>query len=306
MKVIVTGANGFIGSGLLNELVQNGCEVYAVLRSPSSDTQYISSTNNVHWVYCDMHDYDSLVSKLPHQKYHAFYHLAWEGTLGSQRADYDIQLNNCCNTLAAAKAALSLGCEKFICTGTITEFVAKQSVEKNYTSQNMVYAVSKLYTHNLLNIFCKTHGLTLVWAILSNTFGCGKPIGNIISYLIGNLIEEKELAFSSAEQPYDCVYLEDTVRALYLLAKCENKHDIYFIGSGKPRILKEYLLSAGNLIAPGKDIGIGRRADDNVEYQYVWFDTEALKQDTGFECSHTFEEGVALTADWYRAHNQRK
>lgn len=298
MKIIVTGANGFIGSGLLKELDAQRCEIYAVLRSPSSDTRYISGLKNLHILYCKMDQYEMLPELVKERDFDAFYHLAWEGTLGADRADYDMQLKNVMNTLAAAKAAVALHCKKFICTGTVTEFVAKQSVEKDYTSQNMVYAICKNVAHELANVYCKSNNMEMIWAIMSNTFGTGKSIGNIMSYLISNMIAGKEVAFSSAQQPYDCIYLEDAVHALYLLAKCKTNHNTYFIGSGTPRILKDYLVSAGNIVAPGKDIGIGKRPDDNIEYNWEWFDTSALKEDTGFTTRYTFEEGIRITSDW--------
>lgn len=300
MKIIVTGANGFIGSGLLKELEKQKCEIYAVLRSSSSDTKYISQINNIHYIYCDMNAYSSLHEKTTERHFDAFYHLAWEGTLGIDRADYNMQLKNVANTIAAAKAAVELQCKKFICTGTITEFVAKQSVEKDYTSQNMVYAICKNVAHELTNVYCKSNNIQVVWAIMSNTFGKGKSIGNIMSYLINNLLEGNEVAFSSARQPYDCIYLEDAVHALYLLAKCKTNHNTYFIGSGKPRILADYLIPAGEIVAPGADIGIGKRADDNIEYNWDWFDTSCLKDDTGFEANTPFEEGIRMTAEWYK------
>lgn len=300
MKIIVTGPNGFMGSGLLKELDAQGCEIYAVLRSPESDMSHISYIENLKIIYCKMEEYHTLLQKTKERGFDAFYHLAWEGTLGANRADYNMQLKNVAYAIEAAKAAAALQCKKFICTGTITEFVAEQSVEKDYTSQNMVYAICKNMAHQLVNVYCKTNGMEMIWARMSNTFGTGKSIGNIMSYLIRNVIDGKEVTFSSARQPYDCIYLEDAVHALYLLAKCKTNHNTYFVGSGKPRILKEYLTTAGEIIAPGYDIGIGKRPDDNVEYQWEWFDTTALHEDTGFEPSYTFEEGVRKTADWYR------
>ena len=300
MRVIVTGANGFIGSGLLHELETQGCEIVAVLRSNQSDTKYISGIHNLKIVYCDMDHYDQLPQIIGEKGFDVFYHLAWEGTLGADRADYQLQMKNVLNALEAAKAAIELQCKKLICTGTVTEFVARCAVEKNYTSQNMIYALCKNFAHSLLNVFCESNGIEFVWAILSNTFGKGKSIGNIISYLISNMTAGKEVAFSSALQPYDCMYLEDTVHALYLLAERETKHNTYFIGSGNPRILKDYLTSAADIVAPGAEVGIGKRPDDNIEYQWEWFDTLPLNEDTGFKCCYTFEEGVRKTVEWYR------
>ena len=304
-RVIVTGANGFMGSGLLHELAATGCEIYAVLRSPKSDVSYISDIEGLHFVYCEMNHYELLQNMLPEGGFDAFYHLAWEGTLGDDRANCYMHLDNCRNTLTAAMVTKKLRCKKFICTGTITEFVARESLEKDYSSQNMIYAISKHYTHVMLNVFCKMNDIQYVWAIMSNTFGIGKPIGNIMSYLINTLLDGKETAFSSAEQPYDCIFLEDAVRGLRLLGECDNHHHTYFIGSGQPRILKEYLLAAGQIVAPNQDIGIGKRPEDNLVYEREWFDTSALREDTQFMPKYTFEEAIKITAEWLKQQKKK-
>ena len=52
---------------------------------------------------------------LKRRGFDAFYHLAWEGTLGANRADYNMQLKNVAYAIEAAKAAAALQCKKFIC-----------------------------------------------------------------------------------------------------------------------------------------------------------------------------------------------
>lgn len=89
-KVIVTGANGFIGSSLIKKLLANKVEVIAVdisfsgNRLPESDliTRIESSVDK------------TLVNKIPKGEYDAFYHLAWRGVNGVEKADPSVQLSN--------------------------------------------------------------------------------------------------------------------------------------------------------------------------------------------------------------------
>ena len=299
-RVIVTGANGFIGSGLLRELSSAGYEIYAVVRSPASDLRFVANLDGVHFVYCEMSQYESLDKMLPEGPYDALYHLAWEGAMDADRANAFMQLENCKNTLAVALASKRLGCKKFIATGTITEFVAHESIEKNYVAQNVTYAIAKQYTHALLNVLCNMNDIRLVWAVMANTFGVGKPVANIIFNLLNALIDNEETAFTRAEQPYDCIFLEDAARALRLLGECENHYSTYLVGSGQPRILKDYLLSAANIVAPSRIIGLGKRPEDRVVFRREWFNNSALREDTNFEPAYTFEEGIQITANWLR------
>jgi nucleoside-diphosphate-sugar epimerase len=136
-----------------------------------------------------------------------------------------------------------------------------------------------------------------VWARLSNLYGCNNSTGNIISYALGELQQGKRPAFSKAEQPYDLMYVKDTARALYLLGEEDTKKNCYFVGSGHPRILKEYLLALRDIFGGEADIGLGEKPEDGLQYYKEWFETTALQKDTGFKAAYTFEEGIKETID---------
>lgn len=87
-NVIVTGANGFIGNSLIKKLIENNVKVVAVdisfaaPRLPETDLiTKIEATVDA-----------SLADKIPAGEYDAFYHLAWRGVNGAEKADPTIQL----------------------------------------------------------------------------------------------------------------------------------------------------------------------------------------------------------------------
>ena len=67
---------------------------------------------------------------------------------------------------------------------------------------------------------------------------------------------------------------------------------IYFVGSGEPRILRDYLLSMGEVLGNEKLLGIGERPDDNIQFNLEWFNTNDLEVDTGFMVQNSFEENI--------------
>jgi len=82
-------------------------------------------------------------------------------------------------------------------------------------------------------------------------------------------------------------------RALFLLGAHETKRHAYFIGSGKPRILREYLLSIKDIFGNNAEIGLGEKPEDGAVYEWDWFDTKALCEDTNFKVGHDFEENMS-------------
>lgn len=286
-KAIVTGANGFIGTHLIDYLVKHDIEVTAVVRSVLSDISNLPKSVKV--VYCDLQSITTLDSVITDRDYDVFYHLAWDGTAGPSRANYPQQLDNVRNTCDAAIVSKKINALKFITTGTISEKIAETAIENHVTSENLIYGIAKSTTHEILDVICHKNRIDYVWAQLSNIYGGNNNSGNILSYTLKELKNGNRPTFSKAEQPYDFLFVEDAVKALYLLGTQTTRHSSYFIGSGKPRILKEYLYAISDYFGGSSAIGIGVRPEDGAVYHREWFDISTLTEDTGFVPDHEFE-----------------
>ncbi len=289
-KAIVTGANGFIGSWLIKELVKNNVEVIAIVRNENSNIDVISKQIKI--VYSDLGSISGLANKISDRDIDVFYHLAWSGTGGKDRADYKLQLLNSNYACESAVLAKELNCKKIVCTGTITEKIAENILNIKVKAENTIYGIAKHTTHCLLDVLCKKLDLKYVWARLSNIYGGNNLTGNIISYALEELQQGKKPSFSKAEQPYDLMYVKDMVRALYLLGTENIIENCYFVGSGEPRILKDYLISIKNIFGNDAKIGLGERPEDGLKYYLDWFDTSNLQRDTGFQVLNTFEDNI--------------
>ena len=71
-----------------------------------------------------------------------------------------------------------------------------------------------------------------------------------------------------------------------------DEFDRYYIGSGEPRILREYLYHIRNIIAPDLELGIGYYDDDGLPMEEQWLDMELFNKETGFVCLKSFDEYV--------------
>ena len=288
---IVTGASGFIGQALLQFLAEKGIAVIGVVRSETSKKLFQSPL--VTYMTCGMEDYDKLPQLLLERdlKPEVFYHLAWDGTAGSSRADYRKQCGNACYVCDAAIAAKEIGCRRFVVTGTVTEYVADDLLKYGYTAENLMYGLSTAYAHKLLDIVARKQGLDYIWARLSNIYGGRDASGNLISYTMNELRSGRIPTYGPCEQPYNFTYIHDVLTALYLLGSVEkHSQSEYFIGNGECRPLKEYLQSIVNIV--GGEIGIGKRTDDGVKYLPEWFDSRPLQVDLGFKPAYMFEDGL--------------
>jgi nucleoside-diphosphate-sugar epimerase len=288
-KVIVTGATGFIGKSLIKYLITKRIQVYAIVRNPSLLESYSSSYLTV---------YQSQLDKLSALKIHfdadidVFYHLAWEGSSGIDRSNYKLQLNNVKNSIICLEFAKSLGCKKFVSTGTITENLVEQLELVDRDSDNIFYGLAKFTSFKMLLLMSKKHGISLVWAQLSNVYGEDDKTGNIISYVISNLKNNKIAEVSLAESYYDFVHIDDVAIALTLLGEKFTSRNKYYIGSGYPRLLKEFLIDIGIIMNKTNLIGLGKRTGDGIFFDLSMFNIEELQNDTNFSTLRTFQENI--------------
>lgn len=222
-NVIVTGGNGFIGSSLIKKLVANGIKVVAVditfqgERLPESELiTKIESCVDV-----------SLAEKLPVEEYDAFYHLAWKGVNGADKANPSVQLANIQMAIDCADICKKLNVKKYLCAGTVAENATFSLPNLKKTSGGMMYGVAKHACHLILEDYCKNIGQQFVWMQFSNIYGVGNRTGNLVSYTLGELMAGNEATFGPALQPYDFIYVDDLIEAVYRLGeKRPIKHSI--------------------------------------------------------------------------------
>lgn len=296
-NVIVTGGNGFIGSSLIKKLVANGIKVVAVditfqgERLPDSEliTKIESCVDA------------SLVEKLPVEEYDAFYHLAWKGVNGADKANPSVQLANIQMAIDCADICKKLNVKKFLCAGTVAENVTFSLPNLEKTSGGMMYGVAKHACRLILEDYCKNIGLQFVWMQFSNIYGVGNKTGNLVSYTLGELMTGNEATFGPALQPYDFIYVDDLIEAVYRLGEKETNKAFYYIGSGSPRQLKEYLLRIGQLAGYADKVGIGIRPDDGIKYSMDMFCNDDLVDAVGEYVSTDFDNGINKTIEWLKS-----
>lgn len=300
-KAIVTGANGFVGSWLIKNLVSHGVEVIAVVRDKSSDISQLKEFSKISLVYCDLSDMNNLPSLIKDRGFDAFYHLAWMSAGGVGRTDYNIQIKNvkyCCDAVIVAKA---LDCKAILLAGTISERLISDAIEmKEKIAPNEIYAICKKYAHYLSLIKSREIGIRYIWMRFANLYGPRSINGNIVGYTITEIINGKEATFGPAQQMYDLLYIDDLVNGAFLLGDNPYTQGTYYIGSGHPKLLKEYLMEIGMICERSDLIKIGHRADDGTRYDKDWFKIDRIQKETEYRPRYTFKDGIIRTLEWLR------
>ena len=301
-KAIVTGANGFVGRYLVEELTRRGYEVWAIIRNEEEDISCLTAAAP-HIVYCDLAEIATLPEKLPREAGGVFYHLAWAGSSGPARTDYALQLQNAAACADAAKAAREIGCSRFIGAGSVTELVYRNYLQQDGTEAEMIacYAIGKIAAEYLTRCVCGDVGLEYNWTYIANFYGEQDTTQNFINFLIKNYLKGQTPALTDGMQYTDFTYVSDVARALLAVGEKGVPGSTYYVGNGRPRPLREFVLTVRDCVAPGLDAGLGQKEFLALPIDYSVIDVKKLHRDTGFTPAVDFKTGVQKTLRWIQS-----
>ena len=298
-KVIITGANGFVGGALTKELIKNGIQVIAL--DMEGHNNNIPDSDLVTFVPFDLTKAFEIKDKLIACDADTFYHFAWAGSAGSARADATLQLNNAKWTIDCLKLANEIGCKRFVNAGSIMEletFAAAFKAE-NKPGLGYIYGSGKLVAHTMCKSIAADIGIDLVWAMITNAYGVGERSPRMVNTTIQKCIRGEAPQFTAGTQNYDFVYIDDVARAFRLIGENGKPFCEYLIGSSNAKPLKEFLLEMKAAIAPDLDFIFGDIPFTGVNQPLDEFDCSKTENDTGFRAEISFGEGCRRTRDWW-------
>lgn len=293
-SAIVTGATGFIGTHLCRELNRNKITVTGLVRHGSLNAGRLEQDIDIAW--CSMDGYDSF-SGPPAD---TFYHLAWDGATGAGRDDEALQAKNIARTVAALKAAKRVGCRRFVALGTVYENFVPQVLSDPEHRKIDFYLLSKQSAHYMCLKLARKLDIEFVWAAIFQPIGKYIKKEQVMAYAIKGLLKGEPPEFGPAMEPYDITAVEDIAYGLRLLGERPLTKQEYYIGSGSPMLMKEYLQRAKEVLGVDTELKIGYRPDDGIRFLFDWYDISAMKKDTGYSARVGFDQAVLNVAEWIR------
>ena len=291
--VIVTGANGFIGKTLVNALLKKGYQVVAL------DIWFddvLANDERVTCVNVMNKEVAALAGEIPQQDYMCFFHLAWAGTSGPARADYVVQLNNVKLACDYIKLCSEIGCKRVVYASSINEMETYEYLQSDNIEPagGYIYGTGKLAAHLMGETVAKLNGIEFIPVIITNIYGVGEKSARMI------YTSKEHCSFTAGYQTYDFIYITDAINSIIAVAEKGKAFNRYYIGSGEPKPLREFLLEMRDIVDPEAELGLGDIPFKGVDISYSQFDLKKVERDTGYKNEVPFAEGIRMTAEYIR------
>ncbi|MBS5113604.1 MAG: NAD(P)-dependent oxidoreductase [Coprobacillus cateniformis] len=303
-RVIVTGANGFIGRNLIRELLNRNIDVTALDITFGNE---LKSYANVQCISCESKSIDEIYEEIKGYQYDCFFHLAWAATSGPNRADYESQLNNVKLVCDYVLLARRTGCKRFIYASSINEMETYEYMQSDDIEPGggYIYGTAKLAGHLMGETVAYQNDIEFIPVIITNIYGAGENSARLINTSIRKLLNREHCSFTAGNQMYDFIYVTDAVNSIVEISLKGKPFHRYYIGSGKPRPLKEFLLEMRDIVAPNEELGLGDIPMKGKNISYDQFKINKVYEDTGYENKISFREGIHMTMEYIRKEGRK-
>jgi nucleoside-diphosphate-sugar epimerase len=229
MKIVATGATSFVGSGAVKALLERGHKVYAVLRKGSvkADRLLTNGVQPENLVILE-EDLGSL-ERLPEQikePCDVFLHMGWKGAGSDSRAASAVQEENAEDALKAVRAAKTLGCRRFLFTGSQAEYGIHETLmgEETECRPTSPYGTAKLKVRTEAEVLCRSLSMDYGHARIFSTYGIGDHPWSLLSSCIKTFLSGGVMEMGACIQDWNFMYIDDAGRAIAML--CEYQESL--------------------------------------------------------------------------------
>jgi len=316
-KVLVTGAGGFIGSHLTEELVRQGEEVRAFVRYNSRDERGLLEDlpkevqNQFEVVAGDLKDPDGVKKTV--KGCAKVYHL---GALIAIPYSY-IHPFNFIQTNVAGTAHLLNACledgsvQRIIHTSTSEVYGTAQYVpidEKHPLQAQSPYSASKIAADKLAESYYLSFGLPVTTLRPFNTFGPRQSLRAIIPTIISQILGDQRVRLGNTRPRRDFLFVKDTVRGFITLGKCDEAvGKVVNIGTGKDISIGELVEKILGMMGEEKRVEVEdqRIRPEKSEVMQLLSDTRLAQNLFGWIPRYSLEDGLKETIEWYQKNLSR-
>jgi nucleoside-diphosphate-sugar epimerase len=278
MKIVVTGASGFLGSNLVNKLKEHGHDVLSILRTTPDPLKMIVT-----------YEPDILV------------HCAWKGGNNYENINDISQISNVFDGVELLKVIASLPKKpKFIGFGSFAEYgdINNIATEDDFEKPINMYGLSKLTFKNYSESFCKMHDISWSWIRPCYVYGPGDVSTRLIPSVINKLLANKPVFLDSCNKIIDYIYIDDFINFTYNVI-IGSSHGVYNICSGQQYKLRDVIQIIATLLNAEEYIHHNEDVSRDLTSTNICGSNLKVRQLSYFNKLTPLEEGLLKTIKYH-------
>ena len=313
-KVIVTGGLGFIGSNLIELLLEKNFFVINIDSVTYSSNYYNTKDfkKNYKFINCNINNQKKIFNILSKNKPVAIFNLAAEThvdrSIDSPKKFIDSNILGVFNLLEAFRKFNKKNKNSkliHISTDEVYGDILNGRSNEDYSYKpSSPYAASKASSDHLVYSYFRTYKLPVIITNCSNNYGPKQHPEKLVPKLIYNILNNKPLPiYGKGKNSREWIYVKDHCEALIKVYQKGKVGEFYNIGSNKNlnnlEVCKNLINVSKNLIKLGKKVKISfvkDRPGHDIRYA---LNSNKIKKDLGWFPKTSFKEGIKLTFNWY-------
>jgi len=308
-RVLVTGAGGFIGSHLVDELLNKGADVTAFVHYNARNDwgmlegRYNDKTTDLKVIAGDVTD-SLFVKKAVSEKEYVFHLAALIGIPYSYLAPESYINTNIKGTLNIMQASLDAGVDHVVHTSTSEVYGTAQYTpidERHPLQGQSPYSASKIGADKIAESFYCSFGLPVTTIRPFNTFGPRQSTRAVIPTIITQALTSNSIKLGSLTPVRDLTYVADTVQGFIKFAESpQTIGKTINSGSGRGITIGELADLIIKKVNPNATIICEKERirPDKSEVMQLLCDSRYAKDLAGWEPQYSLEDGLSLTIDW--------
>lgn len=296
MRVLVTGAAGFIGSEVVRTLVRDGHEVTAIVRALDRTQRLEQLRSRLRVEALPLEDTSQLDGVLKAARPEAVLHLAWY----AKPEDYLVSAENMSSlamTSSLVRTVLARGCRKFVGVGTCLEYADIDRLRREDDPPDPVslYASCKVAAWFVLRALGAAFGAEVSWGRIFHLHGPTESASRLLPWIASQLRRGLPAELSDGHQIRDHLHVSDVAAGLVTLMQ-PGATGVYNVCSGEPVTLRQVAEIVGRALGREQLLRFDARPHRPGEVMFLAGDSRRLRA-LGWQPRHTLESGIRDTFD---------
>jgi len=298
MRIVVTGATSFVGVATVNELLNRGHEVFAVVRPDSQKLDRLQEQERLKIIENDLSEPQLLPEKIK-TPCDVFCHFGWGGSGSDARTNRGLQEKNLEDAVETIYAAKKLGCSRFIFSGSQAEYGLHKTLmhEEISCEPRSLYGEAKLHMRNRGEEVCRELGMQYIHTRIFSAYGPGDHPWTLVESCLKAFKNGETLSLGQCTQQWNFIYIDDLARAMCALTEVpedvlSGESPVFNLAGEETRPLRTFVEEIRELCGGTGTAAYATRTENAEGVIHLIPDISKLKRVTGWNPQVDFAAGI--------------